>query len=61
MFDEIEWQTESVLRIGKPCQTGGSHRDAMISTLPADDFALFGLAARGLKIPGHLDRGIIGL
>ena len=61
MFHKIEWQAKSVLCIGKACQTGGSHRHAMIATLPADDLALFGLTARCLKIPGHFDCGIIGL
>ena len=61
MFDELQRQTESVLRVGKRGHAGGGHGDAVVTAPSAYDFPFLRLAAGGLVIPDYLDRGVVGL
>ena len=45
MFDELQRQTEPVLRVGKCRHAGGGYRDAVVTAPSADDFSFLRLAA----------------
>ena len=60
VLDEIKRQAEAVLCIGEGRHAGRRHGHAVIAAPPADDLALFRLSARGLIVPDHLHRGVVG-